>query len=165
VCSSAIAIPIKGFKCLDPSEGRVYISRDVVFDETVFPFASLHPNAGARLRAELELLPDILLNPSTNFGDALIHDQHLISPKPTDACSSSSTCTQPAGTNSDSNGDQIGENMDVECPYFICAFIRGAGHTPKVIFLLSSGRLLRDPLQDRSSCSPVHWRVCPRPLH
>lgn len=45
----------KGFKCLDPKEGRVYISRDVVFDENVFPFASLHPNAGARLRAEILL--------------------------------------------------------------------------------------------------------------
>lgn len=119
----------KGFKCLDPSEGRVYISRDVVFDETVFPFASLHPNAGARLRAELKLLPDILLNPSMNFGDALIHDQHLISPKPTDACSSSSTCTQPAGTNSDSNGDQIGENMDAECPYFMCCHTGSRTHS------------------------------------
>ena len=42
----------KGYKCLDRSTGRIYISRDVVFDETVFPFAtpgvvvdvsSLHP--------------------------------------------------------------------------------------------------------------------------
>lgn len=30
----------KGYKCLDPKEGRVYISRDVVFDEKVFPFAA-----------------------------------------------------------------------------------------------------------------------------
>jgi histone deacetylase 1/2 len=35
----------KGVKCLDIKSGRVYISRDVVFDETVFPFADLHPNA------------------------------------------------------------------------------------------------------------------------
>ena len=41
----------KGFKCLDPDKGRIYISRDVVFYEHVFPFASLHPNAGARLKA------------------------------------------------------------------------------------------------------------------
>lgn len=63
----------KGFKCLDPKEGRVYISRDVVFDETVFPFASLHPNAGARLRAEILLLPESLV-PSSRFGDARVHD-------------------------------------------------------------------------------------------
>jgi hypothetical protein len=35
----------------------VYISRDVVFDENVFPFASLHPNAGALLKKEILLLP------------------------------------------------------------------------------------------------------------
>ena len=46
----------KGVKCLDVSTGRVYVSRDVVFDENVFPFASLHPNAGALLRKEI-LLP------------------------------------------------------------------------------------------------------------
>jgi len=33
----------KGFKCLDPKEGRVYISRDVVFDETVFSVCFTSP--------------------------------------------------------------------------------------------------------------------------
>ena len=47
----------KGVKCLDVSTGRVYISRDVVFDETQFPFAKLHPNADALLRKEILLLP------------------------------------------------------------------------------------------------------------
>jgi hypothetical protein len=35
----------------------MYISRDIVFDETVFPFSSLHSNAGACLRDEINLLP------------------------------------------------------------------------------------------------------------
>ena len=70
----------KGFKCLDPTEGRVYISRDVVFDEHVFPFSTLHPNAGARLRSEIALLPPSLLDPNASFGDALLRDQHLSSP-------------------------------------------------------------------------------------
>jgi histone deacetylase 1/2 len=52
----------KGVKCLEISTGRVYISRDVVFDENVFPFASLHPNAGALLRKELLLLPNHLVS-------------------------------------------------------------------------------------------------------
>lgn len=47
----------KGYKCLDIAPGRIYISRDVVFDESVFPFAALRPNACARLRAEISLLP------------------------------------------------------------------------------------------------------------
>jgi histone deacetylase 1/2 len=71
----------KGFKCLDPKEGRVYISRDVTFDEHVFPFAALHPNAGARLRAEIALLPDILINPIST-GDAHMSDLGLFSPLP-----------------------------------------------------------------------------------
>lgn len=52
----------KGFKCLEPSTGRVYISRDVTFDESVFPFSNLHPNAGALLHKEI-LLPSHLCNP------------------------------------------------------------------------------------------------------
>jgi hypothetical protein len=47
----------KGYKCLDISTGRLYISCDIVFDESVFPFATLHSNAGARLRAKIDLLP------------------------------------------------------------------------------------------------------------
>jgi histone deacetylase 1/2 len=62
----------KGFKCLDISTGRVYISRDVVFDEDTFPFSKLHPNAGARLRSEISLLPSNLLNPSR--GDESVID-------------------------------------------------------------------------------------------
>ena len=60
----------KGYKCLDISTGRVYISRDVVFDEHVFPFSKLHPNAGALLRSQILLLPEHLANPdSTNLQD------------------------------------------------------------------------------------------------
>lgn len=34
----------------------IYISHDVMFDETQFPFAKLHSNAGAHLRAEISLI-------------------------------------------------------------------------------------------------------------
>jgi hypothetical protein len=53
----------KGFKCLNPSTDRIYISRDIIFDESVFPFASLNPNAGARYHS------DVLLLPSTPSGN------------------------------------------------------------------------------------------------
>jgi hypothetical protein len=46
--------------CLDIADGRVYIFRDVVFDETVFPFSKLNPNVGARLRSKILLLPSHL---------------------------------------------------------------------------------------------------------
>jgi histone deacetylase 1/2 len=50
----------KGYKCLGIPTGRVYISRDIVFDESVFSFASLHSNAGAQLQADSILLPSSL---------------------------------------------------------------------------------------------------------
>ena len=75
----------KGFKCLDPSDGRIYISWDVIFDEHVFPFASLHPNAGPRLRAEMALLPPSLLGQNAGFGDAIFHDQYTSPPVTTNA--------------------------------------------------------------------------------
>jgi hypothetical protein len=50
----------KGFKCLDVSEGHVYISRDVVFDEITYPFSKLHPNVRAKLREEMSLLSPVV---------------------------------------------------------------------------------------------------------
>jgi hypothetical protein len=53
-----------GFKCLDVNTSRIYIyiSRDIVFDENIFPFSKLHPNAGAKLRSEILLLPPSLVS-------------------------------------------------------------------------------------------------------
>jgi hypothetical protein len=90
----------KGFKCLEPSSGRVYISRDVVFDEIVFPFNELHPNAGARLRQEILLLPNDLLNP----GDALPNTNVTNDP------SSSQTVLQATEKNSAQTGDDFMRN-------------------------------------------------------
>jgi hypothetical protein len=42
--------------------GRVYISRDVVFDENIFPFFELHAHAGAQLHVKILLLPPSLHN-------------------------------------------------------------------------------------------------------
>jgi hypothetical protein len=53
---------------LDPSTGHVYISRDVIFDEMVFPFSSLHPNAGALLKSEILLLHPTLRNHNEGVG-------------------------------------------------------------------------------------------------
>jgi hypothetical protein len=64
----------KGFKCLDSNTGRVYTSRDLIFDETVFPFEHLHTNAGTRLRKEILLLHDHHLN--RNCGDVICIDSN-----------------------------------------------------------------------------------------
>jgi hypothetical protein len=46
-----------GFKCLDISMGRIYISSDVVFDEQIFHFAELHPTAGSHYTYDILLVP------------------------------------------------------------------------------------------------------------
>lgn len=35
----------KGYKCLLPSTNRIYISRDAIFNENVFPFSQIYPSA------------------------------------------------------------------------------------------------------------------------
>jgi hypothetical protein len=63
----------KGYKCLKVYSGRVYISRDVIFDEKIFSFTELHSNVGDRLPAEINLLlihllPSSSVDPrGTNF--------------------------------------------------------------------------------------------------
>jgi hypothetical protein len=47
----------KGFKCLDISTGHIYISRNVIFDEFIFPFVSLHSTAGAHYHSDILLSP------------------------------------------------------------------------------------------------------------
>jgi hypothetical protein len=56
---------------LNISPGRVYISRDVVFDENIFPFANLHCNAGSRLQSEILLLPPDLVNFSRDMNNSV----------------------------------------------------------------------------------------------
>lgn len=45
------------------SSGCIYIFGYVVFDENVFSFSELHKNVGVQLSAEINLLPNSLLDP------------------------------------------------------------------------------------------------------
>jgi len=93
------------------------VSRDVVFDESVYPFAQLHQNTGARLHAELDLLPDILKNPSHDFGDAIVHNQCLINTDPANVALSPSGGSLSLGSKMAQNGAEIAQNR----PYFMCS--------------------------------------------
>jgi hypothetical protein len=100
----------KGFKCLDPSTGRVYVSRDVVFDETVFPFSMLHPNVGARLRKEIELLPNDLKNSSFEFENATVRDQSMINSLPSNPRPSRGDVVVDAGEENRENSEETTPN-------------------------------------------------------
>jgi hypothetical protein len=71
----------KGFKCLDVATSRIYISRDVTFDEGVFPFSKLHLNAGAKLRSEVHLLPELFpFTPVEAGHDGMVAPHTNVSP-------------------------------------------------------------------------------------
>lgn len=101
----------KGFKCLDIATGRVYVSRDVVFDETNFPFASLHANAGARLRSEISLLPPNLF-PSSTLGTEHRAAPLCNSPDSTDF--SGENCEENSAGNNEGGGDIAGTDIGAD---------------------------------------------------
>jgi hypothetical protein len=99
----------KGVKCLDVATGRVYISRDVVFDEAMFPFKHLHPNAGALLRKQI-----LLLDPSLhNFheGDEFYSDSNMQTTRATNpSVSPVPQVVQGAGKQNIEAGEKLSRN-------------------------------------------------------
>jgi hypothetical protein len=63
----------KGFKCLYIASGRIYISRDVIFDESVFPFSSMHSSAAATTPMSDSLGNNAAANPSNTPAMTLFH--------------------------------------------------------------------------------------------
>jgi hypothetical protein len=95
-----------GLKCLDISEGRVYVPRDVVFDETVYPFSKLNPNADAQLRVELFFIPSVdrVGVCLTNLALINVSNHHVEIVEPiTDA---------NFGRRMESNSEEMGENSE-----------------------------------------------------
>jgi hypothetical protein len=90
----------RGYKCLKVSNGRVYMSRDVTFDEEVFPFSELNPNAGAQLRSDVALFHPTFFR--HDCGDITIHD-HI-----TDNPLNTNNILEVTGEILRENGEQIG---------------------------------------------------------
>ena len=73
----------KGYKCLDLSTNRVYISCNVVFDEKSFPFATLSTSHNSHHSSNLQVLsliclPPILLQNYLSHFNLLSPIPHLI---------------------------------------------------------------------------------------
>lgn len=71
----------KGYKCLLPSTGRVYLSRDVIFDEHCFPYAESSINTTKPIVSETALLPPVALpsepSQSPSSDSAPIASDHM----------------------------------------------------------------------------------------
>jgi hypothetical protein len=68
----------KGFKCLDISTGRIYISHDVLFDESIFLFAALHSITGAHYHSNVLLLLATVLGDDDFTNLANVHALPLL---------------------------------------------------------------------------------------
>jgi hypothetical protein len=86
----------KRYKCFDLFTGQIYTSRDVVFDELIFPFSTLNPNAGPTLRAEAALHPTLF--PDLSMGSQLTGDHVANFPLASDPVCSSYPMQQPQET-------------------------------------------------------------------
>jgi hypothetical protein len=66
----------KGYKCLDRQSGRVFISRDVVFDESVFPFKnnSTHCSSAPHNSNQPTVLPSF--TPLSHYTEQFLTDEN-----------------------------------------------------------------------------------------
>jgi hypothetical protein len=118
----------KGYKCLDVSTGRVYISHDVIFDEENFPFSELHPNVGARLKSEIALLDPTLFHHYTCGGKPIFD---CIVDNPATANETVEAIGQNAGENSTPTTAQAGMK-NVAAPTELVSFPASASEAASI---------------------------------
>jgi hypothetical protein len=89
----------KGYKCLDRSTGRIFVSRDVVFDENLFPYAQ--PSNTPQIKTPVPThVPSIFPRAEPVIQDDHMRNYDLTLLTNTPATSSSSD----AGFSGDSDG-------------------------------------------------------------
>jgi hypothetical protein len=115
VFSCGIATSTKATNVLSLQQD-VYVSRDVIFDEHVFPFTSMHPNAGAQLQAKITLLPKVLQNPYTSVRDSYTLDHVVKSPNFTDVSQNTARDLIITGENLDASGSVLRDSRR----HFMC---------------------------------------------
>jgi hypothetical protein len=126
------------------STGRVYISRDVVFDENIFPLVSLHPNAGRRLREEIMLLPETTSPSASNdrgvhTNDQYLHIVHVVDPLQVTTKVSSS---QNSGPDSAENSENSTSNNASVAAHSLILRLKSVQNLPRIPPLTSLVRIL-----------------------
>jgi hypothetical protein len=79
------------------------------FDESIFPFSTLHSNAGAHLRSDISLLPPNLLNPAYDQGGEFM-GYHMFNSNPSNPVCVEENTTNDTGVDG-GNGGTIEENI------------------------------------------------------
>jgi histone deacetylase 1/2 len=134
----------KGYKCLDVTTGRVYISRNVIFDEHVYPF-SRHftvssPDYGSRVSSATDLMTNVNNQPVSIFAPA--------GAPAADAHHGDDADHQPSGTTASADSDSDADSGS--------ASIMGRHHHPHL-----RPRVSRTPWPSRlhlllhTRCAPV----------
>jgi hypothetical protein len=95
----------KGYKCLHIPTGRVYISRDVIFDEHAFPFSKLPKNAYCSTSIDASAL----LIPSPSSLTAHYDDVTILAPGSIDMPVGNSDDPMPVADGGQQN-DQVPED-------------------------------------------------------
>jgi hypothetical protein len=86
----------KGYRCLHIPSGRIYISRNVVFDETMFPFHTNSMSAATQSTQPIHLPSTLQLFPSPHVTPSPTHDPPLVPLEPSSSLSPHNSQTHVA---------------------------------------------------------------------
>jgi hypothetical protein len=134
----------------------VYILRDAVFDEAIFPFQALHPNAGTLLRKEILLLDSSLRK--SDQGDAYDDDSHMVAFTSNPTSSTHGAMQVPPRTTAENLIANGGHNDANDTPTGFLLDDSDTEHEEDSLTQSSSGldRSVSDQAPDSPPATPAH---------
>jgi hypothetical protein len=134
----------KGYKCLDRESGRVYVSRDVIFDEHVFSFHRDSQNSGSTHSNFSDMHVDnssVILSNDHVHAPLPANPLHAEDPGPSSSESLPSSTGQPPAESSSNGAPMIGDPAP-------------AGITNSVLTAAASSASPTDPALDSHESAP-----------
>ncbi|PKU81762.1 Retrovirus-related Pol polyprotein from transposon TNT 1-94 [Dendrobium catenatum] len=153
----------KGYRCLDPSTGRVFTSRHVIFTENVFPFKTSSTASNTSVMNPNVNLPPLLLVPISTLSPNQNHfTSHTSQPLQTVASSANTH------QNSIMQHNPVSVNPQQNAPITAMPSSKSShpmrtrnqtGHLkPKVVFDLTHQLTDTDPTSFTQASKEEHWR-------